>query len=119
LRRGRTGPAAVVVYVLNLVLELIGFIAWLVIVITGKQPKGLQDVIRFCVSYHMRVTGLFLLVTETYPPFSDDEPGQITQPEPVTPLPAQPETPGGFEPPKAPEPANEEEPPPPPATAGP
>jgi hypothetical protein len=77
-------------------------------------------------------------VTETYPPFSDDQAEQISQPAPVTPLPAQetapaaPEAPAGFEPPTAPEPTpapppkdedEDEEPPPgpfgPSSTAGP
>jgi hypothetical protein len=119
-------PAAIIVYVLNLVLELIGFVAWLVIVITGKQPKGLQDVIVLCVSYHARANGLFLLVTETYPPFTDDHAPQISEPAPATPLPAQPApvapeapaaatpapaAPASFDPPVAPQ----ADPPPPPA----
>jgi hypothetical protein len=119
-------PAAIIVYVLNLVLDLIAFVAWLVIVVTGKQPKGLQDVIKLCVSYHMRANGLFLLVTETYPPFSDDhEPEQLAAPAPVTPLPQQPEAPAAatFEPPAAPEPAAPPAPPadeePPPGPFGP
>lgn len=119
-------PAAIIIYVLNLVLELISFVAWLVIVVTGKQPKGLQDVIKLCVSYHMRANGLFLLVTETYPPFTDDhEPEQLAAPAPVTPLPEQPEAPAAstFEPPVAPEPATTPEPPedeePPPGPFGP
>lgn len=121
-------PAAIIVYVLNLVLELVGFVAWLVIVITGKQPKGLQDVLKMCVSYMARVNALFLLVTETYPPFTDEGPGQIAEPPPPPPLPATPisvapEAPvqpapastGGFEPPVAPPPPPapaDEEPPP-------
>jgi len=101
-------PAYILVYVLGIVLELVGFVAWLVIVVTGKQPKGLQDVLRLCVSYTSRAYALMLLVTETYPPFSD-EPSQIAEPAPVTPLPAQPapEAPMAFEPPTAPEPVRE------------
>jgi hypothetical protein len=124
-------PAYLIVYVLGIVLDLVGFIAWLVIVVTGKQPKGLQDVIRLCVSYTARAYALILLITETYPPFSDDQPAQINEPAPVAPLPAQEaplpgqdanpapvpaEAPAGFEPPTAPEPARppaeEDEPPP-------
>lgn len=111
-------PAAILVYILNLVLELVGFVAWLVIVVTGKQPKGLQDVIALCVSYHARANGLFLLVTETYPPFTDDHATQISEPAPATPLPQQPapaapEAPATFEPPVAPDPApaKDDEPP--------
>jgi len=116
-------PAYLIVYVLGIVLELVGFVAWLVIVVTGKQPRGLQDVIKLCVSYTARAYALFLLITETYPPFNDDQP-QIPEPAAATPLPAQPspvaaapEAPA-FEPPTAPEPTpppkapEDEEPPP-------
>src|SRR5262245_27753864 len=94
-------PAYIIVYALSLVLDIIGFVAWLVIVITGKQPKGLQDILHFCVSYTARAYALFTLVTETYPPFNDEEPQQISEPAPVTSLPAQeaaPEAPATFEP---------------------
>jgi uncharacterized protein DUF4389 len=110
-------PAAIIVYILNLVLELIGFVAWLVIVVTGKQPKGLQDVIVLCVSYHARANGLFLLVTETYPPFTDDHAQQISEPAPATPLaqqaaPANPEAPVTETPPRTTERASDEDEPP-------
>jgi hypothetical protein len=114
-------PAAFIVAVLNLVLELVGFVAWLVIVITGKQPKGLQDALALCISYHARVNALFLLVTETYPPFNDDHATQIGEHAAASPLPADsapaaPEAPsqapppasvtaGGFKPPAPPPPA--------------
>jgi Domain of unknown function (DUF4389) len=121
-------PAYIVVYALSLVLDVVGFVAWLVIVVTGKQPKGLQDILRFCVSYTARAYALFLLVTETYPPFNDEEPQQISEPAPVTALPAQeapaaPEAPATFEPPKAPEttppPASADDDEPPPGPFGP
>ena len=113
-------PAYVIVYVLGIVLELVGFVAWLVIVVTGKQPKGLQDTIRLCVSYTARAYALMLLLTETYPPFTDDGPQQLAEPVPATPLPQQPapaspEAPASvapaFEPPSAPEPTAPEPPP--------
>jgi hypothetical protein len=101
------------------VLELAAIASWFVIVITGKQPKGLQDVIGLGVSYISRANALFLLVTETYPPFNDDQSRQIGEPAPATPLPQQPapvgapEVPAGFEPPVAPEPPAAEDDPPP------
>jgi hypothetical protein len=98
-------PAYLIVYVMNIVLELAGIASWLVIVITGKQPKGLQDVLGLCLSYTSRAGALFLLITETYPPFTDDHARQIGEPAPVTPLPQQPEpgeTHAGFDPPMAP-----------------
>jgi hypothetical protein len=112
-------PAYLIVYVMNIVLELAAIASWFVIVITGKQPKGLQDVIGLGVSYISRANALFLLVTETYPPFNDDQSRQIGEPAPATPLPQQPapatapEAPAGFEPPVAPEPPAAEDDPPP------
>src|SRR4051794_41266066 len=86
-------PAYLIVYVMNIVLELAAIASWFVIVITGKQPKGLQDVIGLGVSYVSRANALFLLVTETYPPFTDDQAAQqIGRPAPAQPLPVQPET---------------------------
>jgi hypothetical protein len=127
-------PAMLIVYVMNIVLELAAVASWFVIVITGRQPKGLQDVIALGVSYVSRANALFALVTETYPPFNDDQSAQIGQPAAATPLPQQPapvapevpvqETPApqthGFDPPAAPPPAaptpeppaEEDEPPP-------
>jgi hypothetical protein len=98
-------PAYLIVYVLNIVMELAAIASWIVIVITGKQPKGLQDVIGLGVSYISRAYALFMLVTETYPPFTDDHARQIGEPVPATPLPQQPEadTHAGFEPPAAPD----------------
>src|SRR3954469_25190764 len=53
-------PALLIVYVMNLVVELAAFAAGFVIVITGRQRKGLQDVIGLCVSYVARASALFL-----------------------------------------------------------
>jgi hypothetical protein len=113
-------PAYLIVYVMNVVVELAAFASWLVIVVTGKQPKGLQDVIGLCLSYTARAFALFLLLTETYPPFTADPARQIGEPAPaaapLAPPPAAPEAVGtGFEPPvtpTAPEPPAAEEPPP-------
>lgn len=70
-------PAYIVTYVLSLVLYVVSILAWLVIVILGRQPAALQDVIRFCVVYTLRVWALFTLLTETYPPFGDEPPSAM------------------------------------------
>jgi len=120
-------PAYLIVYVMNVVVQLAGIASWLVIVFTGRQPKGLQDVLGLCVSYMSRACALFLLITETYPPFTDDHARQIGVPASATSLPQQPApeapeavpvqagTHGGFAPPVAPQaaPAAEEDDPPP------
>jgi hypothetical protein len=112
-------PAYLIAYVMTLVFELAAIASWVVIVITGKQPKGLQDVIGLGISYTARAYALMLLVTETYPPFTDDHARQIGEPAAPAPLPsnappAAPEVPvqaqpapathGGFEPPAPPPP---------------
>jgi len=64
-------PAYIIAYVIGLVLSVVIFVDWIVIVILGRQPEGLQDVSRFCFTYLVRVQALFILITETYPPFSE------------------------------------------------
>lgn len=63
-------PAYIIAYVLSIFLALLALVSWFVIVITGKQPQGLQDAIFFCLSYVTGTYALFYLLTETYPPFS-------------------------------------------------
>ncbi len=64
-------PAVILVYVLQIAAELTAIASWFVIVVTGKQPDGLENALRFCISYIVRAYGLLLLITETYPPFDD------------------------------------------------
>ena len=49
------------------------FAAWVVIVITGKLPRGLLDLMVLANSYLARSDAYLFLLTETYPPFQDDE----------------------------------------------
>ena len=44
----------IIVYAMQIVWEIGAFIAWFVIVIMGKQPKGLQDMIVLGISYQQR-----------------------------------------------------------------
>jgi hypothetical protein len=48
----------------------VGIASWFVIVITGRQPQGLQNAIVFCITYSIRAYALMYLITETYPPFA-------------------------------------------------
>ena len=72
-------PAYILQYVLVMLAQIIGLISWLVIVVTGKQPRGLHDLLVLGMSYYARSMGLFTLVTETYPPIGDDQ-QQLTTP---------------------------------------
>jgi hypothetical protein len=97
-------PVMVIVYAMQIVWEIGTFIAWFVIVIMGKQPKGLQDVIVLGVSYQQRANAYFGLLTEDWPPFTDPQgetlagaPASSGLPPapPTTAPPAAPEAPGG------------------------
>lgn len=60
---------AIIAGVMSYAIALIGFVSWLVIVITGRQPRGLQNAMVFLLAYTVRSYALMLLVTETWPPF--------------------------------------------------
>ncbi len=97
-------PVMVIVYAMQIVWEIGTFIAWFVIVIMGKQPKGLQDMIVLGVSYQQRANAYFGLLTEDWPPFTDSQ-GEtlagaptssgLPPAPPTTAPPAAPEAPGG------------------------
>lgn len=65
-------PIVILRYVINLLLEVAAFAAWFVIVITGRMPRGLFDVMVLANSYVARSDAYLLLLTETYPPFQDE-----------------------------------------------
>jgi uncharacterized protein DUF4389 len=65
-------PAAIVVYVLNILIEFVAIADWVVIVIIGRQLPGLQSVVKFVVTYDARAYALLFLVTQTYPPFETE-----------------------------------------------
>ena len=66
-------PIMVLRYVINLLLEIGAFAAWVVIVVTGKMPRGLFDLMVLANSYTARSDAYIYLLTETYPPFQDDQ----------------------------------------------
>jgi Domain of unknown function (DUF4389) len=65
--------AIVIRYALGIVLEFVAFVSWFAIVITGRQPAGLQDALNFALAYTTRADALLFLITETYPPFGEPQ----------------------------------------------
>jgi hypothetical protein len=65
-------PPYIIAYAMALVWQLGAFIAWLVILVTGKLPKGLHDMIVLGLSYQQRAYAYFFLLTEDWPPFVDE-----------------------------------------------
>ena len=66
-------PILVLRYALNLLLEVAAVAAWFVIVILGRLPRGLFDLLMLVNSYTARSDAYLYLLTETYPPFQDEQ----------------------------------------------
>jgi len=66
-------PILIARYVLGVLLEVGAIAAWVVIVITGKMPRGLFDLMVLANSYIARSDAYIFLLTETYPPFQDEQ----------------------------------------------
>ncbi|MGO9319294.1 MAG: DUF4389 domain-containing protein [Solirubrobacteraceae bacterium] len=65
-------PLLILRAVMTLLIELGAIAAWVVIVITGKMPRGLFDLMEFANSYAARSDAYINLLTQTYPPFEDE-----------------------------------------------
>ena len=65
-------PQYIVIGVLLWVNCIITFIAWLVIIFTGKYPKGIYDFSAGVLRWYTRFFGYIFLLTDKYPPFSMD-----------------------------------------------
>ena len=66
-------PIMIMRYVAQIMLEVCAFAAWIVAVITGGLPRGLFDPMVLANSYIARSDAYLFLLTETYPPFQDDQ----------------------------------------------
>jgi Domain of unknown function (DUF4389) len=78
-------PVLIVRYVMGILLEIGAIAAWIVIVITGKMPRGLFDLMVLANSYTARSDAYVGLLTETYPPFQDEQTRAAGTPTPPTP----------------------------------
>jgi uncharacterized membrane protein len=65
-------PLIVLRYVMGILIEIGAVAAWFVILVTGKMPRGLHDLMVLCNSYTARSDAYLYLLTETYPPFQDE-----------------------------------------------
>jgi hypothetical protein len=74
-------PILILRYVMGLMLEIGAIGAWFVIVITGKLPRGLFDLMVLANSYTARSDAYLTLLTETYPPFQDAQTRAAGTPE--------------------------------------
>jgi hypothetical protein len=60
----------------------VGFLLWLIIVITGKSPRGLHNFQVMCVRYSMRFYTFLYLLVDAWPSFEEPE-LQPGSPEPA------------------------------------
>jgi hypothetical protein len=63
-------PAYVVVYFVGIAASVVLFLAWFIVLFTGKWPDGMRQ---FCIGYvrwNTRVQAYMFLLTDVYPPFS-------------------------------------------------
>jgi hypothetical protein len=75
-------PVYIMQYLYNIVAGFVGIVSWVVIVITGKQPLGLQDLLKMSMSYSTKGSAYFMLLTEQYPPVTDREQLEGSDPSP-------------------------------------
>jgi Domain of unknown function (DUF4389) len=94
-------PAMLFSIVLAIALFAVLIVTWFVIVITGKQPRGLFDFILNVVRYSLQLNAYILLMTDTYPRWGSGAgalaPATPTGSQPLAPPTASTDT--GFAPP--------------------
>lgn len=76
-------PFYIVAYLLNIAMSAVGFLLWLIIVITGKSPRGLHNFQVMCVRYSMRFSAFGLLLVDAWPNFEEPE-GHPSGTQPAT-----------------------------------
>jgi Domain of unknown function (DUF4389) len=95
-------PIVIIAYAMQIVAEVGAFLAWFAIVVLGRQPKGLQDMIVLGLSYQQRAHAYLALVTEDWPPFTDESARSVEAPPSFGALPPTPPAAGtASEPPPA------------------
>jgi hypothetical protein len=68
-------PPLLITYAMQVVAQVGAILAWFAIVLLGRQPKALQDMIQLGLSYQQRAYAYVLLITEDWPSFTDELPG--------------------------------------------
>jgi hypothetical protein len=63
-------PAAIVAYVIGIVMGIFVIISWFAIVFTGRHPRGLFDSTATFFRWITRTQAYYMLLTDEYPPFN-------------------------------------------------
>jgi len=67
-------PVYFMLYLIGSVWPVAAAIAWFHIVFTGRNAAGTHNLLSYGTAYQLRATAYFLLMTETLPPVSQQEP---------------------------------------------
>ena len=65
-------PAFIVLYVLQLVGQVVGILAWFYALFTGNMNRGMRDLLAYWLRYQAQTYGYVMLLTGRYPSFSDE-----------------------------------------------
>lgn len=65
-------PVYLIAYAMGIVAQIASVIAWFAIVITGKEPEGIYQMLRLGLSYQHRAMPYGLLLTEDWPEFTQE-----------------------------------------------
>ena len=60
-------PAYLLAYVLIVVLEVIALIGWFAALALGRMPRGMRDLMAYCLRYQAQTYAYLLLLTSRYP----------------------------------------------------
>ncbi len=60
-------PAYLLMYVLGVVLQIVAVIGWFAAVALGRTPRGMRDLMAYCLRYQAQTYAYLLLLTNRYP----------------------------------------------------
>jgi 2-(1,2-epoxy-1,2-dihydrophenyl)acetyl-CoA isomerase len=60
-------PAYILAYVLSLVLQVVSLIGWFAALALGRMPRGMRDLMAYCLRYQAQTYAYLLLLTGRYP----------------------------------------------------
>jgi hypothetical protein len=63
-------PALILAYVFQIGLNIVAFFGWIVAVITGKMPQGLENLGTYCLRWETQTWAYLFLLTGRYPSLS-------------------------------------------------
>ena len=81
-------PAGIIQYALNIVAQVMAFVAWFVILFLGRLPEGMYEVMVLPQRYNVRYSAYgLLLLTDEYPWFQRGDGPDVPAPSWNEPLP--------------------------------